>query len=291
MYDLRIGSHTSMRGPKYLLTTLDEIIAYDANSFMVYTGPPQNSKRTSVEKLNIEEFKKGLKERNMSPSDGIVHAPYIINPATVATPQKIKFARDFLVLELERVKAIGCEILVLHPGAHVGNGSKIGIEAAAKCMDYALNKVSGVEIAIETMSGKGTEIGVNFHELADIRNQVINNKDRISFCFDTCHVSDSGYDIKKDLGKVLKEFDDVVGLELISCLHINDSKNIVGAKKDRHENIGLGTIGFETLIDIIYHPAFNDKIKILETPWLNNVPIYKQEIEMIREKKFKKISV
>ncbi|MFA1014537.1 deoxyribonuclease IV [Dubosiella newyorkensis] len=276
-----LGSHVSMKAPNYLLGSIQEALSYDANACMIYTGPPQNSKRVPIEKFKVEEAKRLMEEHDFSMDRVIIHAPYIINLANSMRPETAEFGVEFLQEELRRVDAIGASVLVLHPGAHVKAGVEVGVEWIVNGLNQVLDQDdSNVVIALETMAGKGSEIGSNFEELAKIREQ-IHKKERIKICLDTCHIHDAGYDLTA-FDEVLDEFDSILGLENLAVLHINDSKNERGARKDRHENIGNGFIGFETLAKIVHHPKLESITKILETPYIENKPPYKEEIEQLR---------
>lgn len=284
---MKIGSHVGMSGKEMFLGSVKEALSYGANTFMVYTGAPQNTRRKEIEQLRVEEGTALMKKENIE--EFVVHAPYIINLANTVKPETFQLAVEFLILELERTKAMGSKTLVLHPGAHVGAGSQAGIKQIVKGLNEVLSKDTAVNIALEAMAGKGTEIGRCFEELAAIYDGVIYN-DKLRVCFDTCHIHDSGYDIIHDFEGVIEKFDEVLGKDQISVFHINDSKNPMGAGKDRHENIGFGYIGFEPLLHIINHKDFQEVPKILETPYIplpedkkKSLPPYRNEISMIKE--------
>ena len=250
---------------------------------MFYTGAPQNTKRCEIsDELTLLALNK-MKDTDIDYSKVIVHAPYIINLANNKDPDKFMFSVRFLQEEVERCSKLGIKNMVLHPGSHVGLGIDEGISNIVTGLNMILDN-SDVTILLETMAGKGTEIGSNFNEIKKIINGV-HNKERIGVCMDTCHMNDAGYDLT-DFDKLLNYFDEVVGLEFLHCIHINDSKNGKSSHKDRHENIGFGTIGFDTLISIIYNERLSDIPKILETPYVGEYPPYKYEIEMIKNKKF-----
>ena len=281
---LIIGSHVSFNKETQLLGSLKEALSYGENTFMFYTGAPQNTKRYEINDNLTNQALEKMKDNNIDINNIIVHAPYIINLANDKENDKYDFSINFLKQEIERCKELKMSYLVLHPGSHVG----LGIEKGINNIIYALNEVlkddKNVTILLETMAGKGTEVGSNFQELKAIIDG-IDKKELIGVCMDTCHLNDSGYDIT-DFDSILDEFDRIVGLSYLKCIHINDSKNIKGAKKDRHENIGYGTLGFDNLIKIIYNPKLDNIPKILETPYINDKAPYKEEISMIREKKF-----
>ncbi|OOE09920.1 deoxyribonuclease IV [Fictibacillus arsenicus] len=285
---IKIGSHVSMSGKKMLLAASEEAVSYGANTFMIYTGAPQNTRRKKIEDLNIEAGTKHMIENGIA--DIVVHAPYIINIGNAVKPETFELGVDFLRREIERTEALGARQIVLHPGAHVGEGSEIGIKKIIEGLNEVLTKEQNVQIALETMAGKGSECGRSFEELAQIIDGVTLNE-KLSVCFDTCHTHDAGYDIVNDFDGVMNQFDKIIGKDRIKVFHINDSKNICGASKDRHENIGFGHIGFDALSYIVHHESFKDIPKILETPYVgtdknNKKPPYQLEIEMIKAKQF-----
>lgn len=283
-----LGSHVSMNGKKMLLGASEEAASYGASTFMIYTGAPQNTRRRPIEELNIDHGSEHMQENGIS--NIVVHAPYIINIGNTTKPETFQLGVDFLKSEIDRTEALGAKQIVLHPGAHVGAGAEQGIAKIIEGLNEVIDPDQDVQIALETMAGKGSECGANFEELAAIIDGVKHNH-RLSVCFDTCHVHDSGYDIIDDLDGTLQKFDEIIGLDRIKVLHVNDSKNERGARKDRHENIGFGYIGFEALQNVIYHEAFDNVPKILETPYVgedkkSKKPPYKLEIEMLQQKQF-----
>lgn len=287
---LKIGSHVGMSGKDMLLGSAKEAYSYGANVFMAYTGAPQNTRRKDVSELKIKEAWEYMNEHNIE--EIIIHAPYIINLGNTIKPETYEIAEKFLATELERTEAMGSKVMVLHPGSHVGAGVDVGINQIVNGLNNVLTKDTNVYVALETMAGKGSEIGRNFEELARIYDGVVHN-DKLRVCFDTCHVNDSGYDLVNDLSGTLEQFDKVIGKDQIAVFHINDSKNPCGASKDRHENIGFGNIGFDTLKEIVYLKEFENVPKILETPYIKDeenkkkaYAPYKYEIEMLREGKF-----
>ena len=277
---LYIGSHVGFSKNDQLVGSLEEALSYNANTFMFYTGAPQNTMRYEID----DEFNKKayeiMKEKNILLEKVIVHAPYIINLAN-PDPEKHNFAISFLKQEVSRCEKLGIKNMVLHPGSHVGIGIDEGIKQIVDGLNKVLEDDKSVCILLETMAGKGSEVGFDFTQISDIIKQ-INKKDLIGVCMDTCHIHDSGYDLN-DFDKVLDEFDKIVGLKYVKCIHINDSKNPCGAKKDRHENIGKGYIGLDNLIKVIYNKRLDNIPKILETPYINEVAPYKEEIELIRK--------
>lgn len=281
MDDLFIGCHVGMKAPEYFLGSAKEALSYDANACMIYTGAPQNSKRKPMEELRLKEGRKLLEENGWSMEQVIVHAPYIINLANTVKPETADFGQEFLAEELRRVAALGAGTLVLHPGSHLKAGSEEGIASIVTRLNAILAKdCSSVTIALEGMAGKGSEIGRSFEELASIIEQC-DYPERLGVCLDTCHLNDAGFDVL-DFDSLLDEFDSKIGLEKLSVLHINDSKNERGAHKDRHENIGKGTIGFDALARIVHHPRLKGIVKILETPYIDDQPPYAEEIAMLR---------
>lgn len=283
-----LGSHVSMSGKEMLLGSSKEAASYGANTFMIYTGAPQNTRRKPIEELNIEAGIAHMKENGMS--NIVVHAPYIINLGNTTKPETFALGVEFLQKEIERTAHIGASQIVLHPGAHVGAGADAGIARIVEGLNEVLATEFPVQIALETMAGKGSECGRTFDELAQIIDGVVNNH-RLSICMDTCHIHDAGYNIVHDFDGVLNEFDKIIGIDRLKVLHINDSKNVCGAAKDRHENIGFGEIGFEALQYIVHHPQLMELPKILETPFVgvdakSKEAPYKHEIEMLRTKQF-----
>lgn len=284
---MKIGSHVSMSGKDMLLGSAKEAVSYGADTFMFYTGAPQNTRRKDISELNIDA---AWEYMNAHGIDGIiVHAPYIINLGNTVKPETFSLAVEFLAKEIERTISCRSHTLILHPGAHVGAGTEAGTAQIIKGLNEVLTADTDCAIALETMAGKGSEIGRTFEELARIYDGVVHNE-KLRVCFDTCHTSDSGYDIIHRFDDVIREFDHILGKEQIAVFHINDSKNVPGAAKDRHENIGFGQIGFDALNHIVRHPDFEDIPKILETPWIpspddrkKSYPPYKHEIAMLRK--------
>ncbi len=286
---MKLGSHVSMSGKKMLMGSVEEALHYDANTFMIYTGAPQNTRRKSIDRLRIEEARDLMVDNGIDPSDVVVHAPYIIN---LANPDKDKrsFAVDFLTEEIIRADAIGAQDIVLHPGSHVKEGVDTGIAYVSESLDevFARTEDLSIRIALETMSGKGTELGRSFEELRRIIDHV-EASHRLSVCFDTCHAHDAGYDVH-DFDALMRHFDDIIGLERLRVFHLNDSKNPRGANKDRHANLGEGYIGFDTIARIVHHSDYEAIPKILETPYVTAsddskkrvYPPYKEEIEMLK---------
>ena len=287
--ELIIGSHVSYKNSTGMLGSGREALSYGANAFMFYTGAPQNTARGEInDSLTLEAYKL-MKENNMDLEKVIVHAPYIVN---LANFNNFDFSVSFLTNEIERCHMLGVKYLVLHPGSAVNTTREEAIKNIAKGLNLILDNDYNVKVLLETMAGKGNEVGKTFEELKSIID-LVKFKDKIGVCLDTCHINDAGYDIR-NFDNVLEEFDNIIGINKIGCIHVNDSKNDINTHKDRHENFGFGTLGFDTLIKIIYHEKLKDIPKILETPYVTKddnskereYPPYKYEIEMIRNKVF-----
>lgn len=285
---LKLGCHVGMSGKEMFLGSVKEAISYGANTFMVYTGAPQNTRRKPIDELRIEEGLALAKEYGIS--EFIIHAPYLINLANTEKEDTFSLAVEFLTKEIERSIAMRASTIVLHPGSHVGAGEDVGIARIVEGLNKVLTKDMPITIALETMAGKGSELGKRFEELARIYDGVILNE-KLRVCFDTCHTHDAGYDIIHNFDGVIEQFDHLIGKNQIAVFHINDSKNICGTRKDRHENLGFGEIGFEALNYIVHHKDFINVPKILETPYVTasedetqkTLPPYLQEIRMLRE--------
>ncbi|ATU69134.1 deoxyribonuclease IV [Levilactobacillus brevis] len=284
-----IGSHVSMKGKEMLLGSAQEAAQYGENVFMIYTGAPQNTRRKSIEDLNIPAAKTFMAAHEQR--EIVVHAPYVVNLGNTAKPANFQFAISFLTAEVQRAAALGAKQIVLHPGAHVGAGAPAAIAQIAQGLDTILTAAeSPVQIALETMAGKGTEVGRSFEELAAIIDATPHN-DQLSVCFDTCHTSDAGYAIAADFDGVLNEFDHVIGLDRLKVVHLNDSKNPQGSHKDRHTNIGLGTLGFDVLNAVAHHPQLTTVPKIMETPVIgpdrkHGVNPHGYEVAMLKHQQF-----
>ena len=289
MEEIKIGSHVGMAGKEMFLASVKEAERYGANVLMLYTGAPQNTRRKEIKDLNIEAGWAYAKQAGIR--EIVVHAPYIINLANTVKPETFELAVQFLEKEIRRTAAMRSHILVLHPGSALDAGAEAGIAQTVRGLNMVLDENEDeVFIALETMAGKGSEIGRTFEEIKAIYDGV-NKKEWLRVCFDTCHVNDAGYDLVHDYDGVFKHFDQVIGLDQIAVFHINDSLNPLGAHKDRHANIGQGTIGFETLYRLVHDPRFMEIPKILETPWLcaegetkKTIPPYKEEIQQLLAK-------
>lgn len=288
--NLLIGSHVSMSGKEMFLGACKEALSLNETAFMVYTGAPQNTIRKPIEKLNGQEGQEFMQQNNLQ--EVVVHAPYIINLGNTFKPENFSFAVDFLRKEIERAQAIGAKQIVLHPGAHVSAGPEKAIQSIADGLNEVIQPDQTIQIAIETMAGKGTEVGITFEQIAAIMDKVSQN-DKLSVTFDTCHTNDAGYNVKEDFDGVLNEFDHIIGIDKLKVVHLNDSKNEQGSHKDRHEIIGLGTIGFDALNYIAHHEQLKSVPKILETPILKDETDKKKrynphgyEVAMLRRGQF-----
>jgi deoxyribonuclease IV len=281
---LKIGSHVSF-SDKGLLNAAQEAESYGSSTFMIYTGAPQNTRRKPIEDQFIEEGRELMKKNGID--EIVVHAPYIINLGSYKE-DTFELAVRFLQEEIRRTDYLGVRKIVLHPGAYTDKDAEFGIKRIAEGLNEVLKGTSEtqVKIALETMAGKGTEIGRSFEEIAQIMEKVEDN-DRLVVCFDTCHVHDAGYDIVDDFDGVIQDFDRIVGLDKLAVVHLNDSKNVRGAGKDRHAPVGAGMIGFKAMNNIVHHEKIKDLPLILETPWIGKVdkkerPMYEAEIALLR---------
>lgn len=288
---LIIGSHVSF-GKNQLLGATEEALSYGSNTFMFYTGAPTNTIRKDIDNEYITKAQQLMQENNIDINNVVCHAPYIVNLGNASDPDKYNFSKNFIKKELSRCDEMGITKMVLHPGNAIGITTEEGLNNIANALNEILDGTTKCLILLETMAGKGTECGRTTEELAYIINK-IERKDQIGVCLDTCHLNDGGYDITK-FDEYLDEFDKLIGIDKIKCIHINDSKNEQGTHKDRHANFGMGTLGFDTLINVIYNERLSNIPKILETPYIGDTddskeriyPPYKFEIEMIRNKKF-----
>ena len=288
---LKIGSHVSFKSGDQLLGSVKEALSYNANTFMIYTGAPQNTKRCEISyDLTLKAINL-MNENNIDLKDIIIHAPYIINLANNEKKENYLFGIEFLKKEIKRAEMIGIEKVVLHPGSFVNLDLETGLKNVINALNLVITSNQSVKICIETMSGKGSEVAFKLEHIKKIMDNVL-YPDKVMVCLDTCHLNDAGYDMS-NFDLFLDEFDKIIGIDKIGCIHINDSKNPLGSKKDRHENIGFGYIGFDSLINIIYNEKLKDIPKILETPYISisggkdrTYPPYMYEIKMIKEKIF-----
>ena len=276
MMNLIIGSHVSYKKNDQLVGSVKEAISYGANTFMFYTGAPQNTRRDSIDMNLVEEAKRLMSENNIDINNVIIHAPYIVN---LANENNFEFSINFLKQEIERAHILGIKKVVLHPGSHVGLGSEKGIENIASALNQVLKSDNDVIICLETMAGKGSECGRTFEEIKSIIDRV-DNKELIGVCLDTCHINDAGYDLN-DFDSVIEEFDKIIGIDKLKAIHLNDSKNPFNSHKDRHEKIGEGSLGLKAISNIINHPKLKHLPFFLETP--NELDGYKNEIEILRK--------
>lgn len=289
---LLIGSHVSFKKDDQLLGSLKEALSYGSNCFMFYTGAPQNTSRCNIDDSLTKKAIKLMEENNIDINNLVVHAPYIINLANNEKEQNYLFAINFLKEEIKRVEHLGVKRLVLHPGSFVKLDLVTGINNVINALNEVIDANTNVNICLETMTGKGSEICFKLEHIKKIIDGVKYN-DKLMVCLDTCHLNDAGYDMS-NFDLFLDDFDKLIGINKIGCVHVNDSKNIIYSKKDRHENIGFGTIGFDSLINIIYNKKLEDVPKILETPYISledntkvrSLAPYKFEIEMIKNREF-----
>ncbi len=289
MDNIYLGSHLSLSAPDFYLGTAKQAYAWGENTFMFYTGAPQNTRRLPTSSLRIEEGRNFLKQKGFNEDKIVVHAPYIINLANPLKEETRTLAKSFLKDEIKRVSDFSLKNLVLHPGSSVGELKEKGIRYVIEGLNQVFeNDDSNVIICLETMAGKGSEIGSSFEEIKAIIDG-IKRKDKIGVCLDTCHINDAGYDVK-DVDGTLDEFDRIIGISNLKVIHLNDSKNERASHKDRHDNIGYGTIGFATLEKWVKNPRLIDIPKILETPTISEgkktIYPYKEEIAMLRDNHF-----
>ncbi len=284
--NLLLGCHVSMNKPgKYLLGSLQEAIDANANTFMIFTGAPQNTRRTPVEELNIPEFQESLKKNDIDINNLIVHGPYTINLANSLKEETYNFGVKSLKEEIKRVSAIGIKTLVLHPGSSLGAPLNQALDQLIKGLNEVITPDQGVRIALETMAGKGNEVCTKFEDFKYVIDRV-NNPELVGVCFDTCHLHDAGYKVRDNFNQVVDEFDKIVGMNKLFAVHLNDSLNDIESHKDRHANIGYGKIGFDSLLKVIEHPKLSAIPIVLETPWVGNKNPYNLEIKMLRNRKF-----
>ncbi len=286
-----IGSHVHFTSDEQLVKSVEEAISYGANTFMFYTGAPQNTIRKNINNDLTKKAIQMMKENNIEIDNVVCHAPYIVNLAT-NDADKHNFSINFIKNEINRCEELKITKLVLHPGSAVHITKEEGLNNIINGLNRILKPNSNVILLLETMAGKGNECGSTLEEMKYIYDN-IKCKESMGFCLDTCHLNDSGIDISK-FDEYLNLFDELISIDKIGCIHINDSKNALLSHKDRHENIGCGTIGFENLINVVYNSKLKNVPKILETPYVGKndndkerlFPPYKYEIEMIKNKEY-----
>lgn len=272
---LTIGSHlSSAKGYEAMGKTA---VRMRANTFAFFTRNPRGRKAKEIQSQDVEKYKEIAKEHRFGKI--VAHAPYTLN-ACAAREDLREFAVEIMTDDLQRMEYLPGNYYNFHPGNHVGQGAEAGIRKIAQVLNQVLKPDWNTTVLLETMSGKGTEIGRNFEELREIMDQV-KYQEKIGICLDTCHIWDGGYDIVHDLEGVVQEFDSVIGLEHLKAIHLNDSKNPLGSHKDRHEKIGKGEIGLEALSAVTRHPALKHLPFILETP--NDENGWAEEIRILRE--------
>ena len=274
---LYIGNHTS--SSKGYAAMARQIIKNGGNTFAFFTRNPRGGKAKAIDETDIQNFL--VQENHFGKI--VAHAPYTLN-ACAAKEELRTFARETFADDLRRMEYTPGNYYNFHPGSHVGQGSEIGIQKIAEILNDVLTEEQTTTVLLETMSGKGTEVGRNFEELRKILN-LVEKKSKMGICLDTCHVWDGGYDIVHDLDGVLNDFDHIIGLERLKAIHLNDSLNDCGSHKDRHARIGEGKIGMEALVHIIKHPALREIPFILETP--NDDSGWTEEIHVLKEAFYK----
>lgn len=275
-----IGSHVRFT-KEQLYGSIKEALSYGANTFMFYTGAPQNTMRSEISEELTSKAIELMKENNIDINNVICHAPYIINLANKLKLESWEFSISFLKNEIKRCEKMGIKYIVVHPGNALTNSKEVALNNIIEALNIIIDEDTRCMILIETMAGKGTECCSSIEEIKTILDGVV-EQDKIGVCIDTCHINDAGY----ELLEYIDEFDKLIGVDKIKCVHINDSKNIIGAHKDRHENLGFGEVGFNNIMNILYHDKLKDVPKILETPYIEDYPPYKFEIEMILKKEF-----
>jgi deoxyribonuclease-4 len=271
---LNIGCHLSTS--KGFTHMGKEALSIDANTFQFFTRNPRGSKAKGIDENDVRGLLRIMEDNQFAPVMG--HAPYTLNPCSADARTK-EFALEVLMDDLVRMEHLPNNLYNFHPGSHVGQGTEKGIDLIAEALNFILTPKQTTAVLLETMSGKGSEIGGTFQEIRQIIERV-KLDDKVGVCLDTCHIYDGGYDIVNDLDGVLDEFDRIIGLDRLKAIHLNDSKNNISSHKDRHEKIGEGTIGMEAFSKIINHPKLHRLPFFLETP--NELPGYAKEIKMLR---------
>ncbi|WP_302451364.1 deoxyribonuclease IV [Acidaminococcus fermentans] len=272
---LHIGCHLS--SSKGFAAMGKTALSIGADTFAFFTRNPRGSKARETDPRDVEKFQALWETDRAIPL--VAHAPYTLNPAS--TKEDVRtFARETIADDLRKMEMVPGNYYNMHPGNHLGQGSKTGISLIAQCLNAVLDPALSTTLLLETMAGKGTEVGRTFGELRAIIDR-LDHPEKVGVCLDTCHVWDGGYDIGSDLNGVLEEFDRTLGLDRLKAIHLNDSKNPLGAHKDRHEKLGQGCIGLETLKNVVNHPALRDLPFILETP--NDLTGYQEEIALMRQ--------
>lgn len=280
--EMILGCHVKMTAPLFLEGSVKEALGYGANALMLYTEAPQNTVRKPISTMHVQEAQALMAEHGLPMDRMIIHAPYIINPANSVKSEVMDLARTFLIQEVKRTAEIGAKYLVLHPGSYTTTNMETGIQTVIHQLNEIDSELTdGVIICLETMAGKGSEVGFSFEQLSEILSG-LSHPERYGICLDTCHISDAGYDLS-DFDAILDSFDHIIGLDRLHVIHLNDSKNARGAHKDRHANLGQGMIGYDILHAVAANSRTASIAKILETPYINSKPPYAIEIDMLRK--------
>ena len=283
MDNIIIGSHVSFLKDSELYGSVMESVNYGSNTFMIYTGSNQSAERREINHELTFKGWQAMKENGIDINNVIVHAPFIVNLANNKDERKYNFYISFMKNEINRCKELGIHKMVFHPGSRTDLDKEVALDNIVFGLNAIMKDVNDFDLLIEFMSGKGTEVGCTIEDIKYIMDNI--NVDNVGICLDTCHINDAGYDISK-FDEFLDLFDKNIGIDKIKCVHINDSLNPIGSHKDRHANIGYGTIGFDNLISVIYNKRLKGIPMILETPYVNDKAPYKYEIDNIRNKKF-----
>ena len=271
---MKIGCHLS--ASKGFLSMGQEAVSINASTFQFFTRNPRGSKAKDIDANDVKAFLELAASHGLFPV--LAHAPYTLNPCS-AEPRTREFAFEVMADDLDRMEVIPHNMYTFHPGSHVGQGIEKGIELIIETLNSILKPEMTTLVLLETMSGKGSEVGGKFEELRQIIDGV-DLKDKLGVCLDTCHIFDAGYDIVNNLNGVLGEFDGIIGIGMLKAVHLNDTMNPYASHKDRHQKIGQGTLGIKTIEQVINHPLLRELPFYLETP--NDVPGYAEEIRLLR---------
>lgn len=272
---LKIGCHLSISKVFYEMGK--EAVSINANTIQFFTRNPRGGAAKEIDEEDVKKFKELAKQNKIE--NLLAHAPYTLN-AAAAKPELRKFAKETMIDDLKRMEYFPGNMYNFHPGSHVGQGVEVGTEYIIEMLNEIIKPEQTTKVLLETMAGKGSEIGKDFEEIKNIMNK-IKLKDHIGVCLDTCHIFDGGYDIVNELDKVVEEFDKIIGLDKLYAIHLNDSMNECNSHKDRHAKIGEGNIGLDALVKVINHPKLKHLPFFLETP--NDLEGYGKEIKILRE--------